>query len=169
MHTRRRTIMTAGVGLLALAGCANIKTASDVVSQQTFNDVKLLADAFTPIATQVATLAGAGPAVSAKIVELVGQIEAAAATIQPGLAIAVAQPAVSTIGSVINQIGATLSQVPGLPATIQTILTAAQSLLPLIEAAVGIAVALGASQRLGTMSPSEARVVLRSAPVSLRH
>jgi hypothetical protein len=48
-----------------------------------------------------------------------------------------------------------------LPASIQTLLTAAQTLLPVLETAVGIAVAVAATP--GGMTADQARAILAAA------
>jgi starvation-inducible outer membrane lipoprotein len=143
---------------LALAGCATAPAAT--ISNEAVTDLNLIASAFQPLGDAVASMAGATPAVIAQVNTDIAQLEAAALAVAPGVSTAVAQPSVATVGSAFQSILAALQGLT-LPSNIQAVLMAAETLLPLIQAAVGIAVAVGASET--AMTPDQARLVLQGA------
>ncbi len=155
----QRRAFLASSALAFLAGCTASTTSTAIVTATAAADLKLIADACLPLATAIAGTAGVSPGMVEQINVDVAQLEAAAVAVQPGVAVAIAAPSVSSVASVLSHILAMLSGF-ALPSNVTAILTAAQTLLPLVEAAVGIAVAVAA--RAGTMTPDQARAVLAS-------
>lgn len=154
MHRRA---FLASSALAFLTGCAASTTSANSVPVTAAADLKLIADACLPLTAAIASMASVPPALVTQINSDVAQLEAAAAAVQPGIAVVVAAPRVSTVASAISSIVTALSVV-SLPANVTQILTAVQTLLPLVEAAVGIAVAL--ASRTNVMTPEQARTVL---------
>lgn len=154
MH--RRALLAASA-LALMSGCAMSNTSANAVTATAAADLKLIADACLPLATALADMSGVAPSVVMQINADVAQLEAAAAVVQPGVAVAIAAPSVSTVASTVSSIITMLSGMT-LPASITQILTAAQTLLPLVEAAVGIAMAVAV--RTTAMTPDQARGVL---------
>jgi hypothetical protein len=145
--------------LAVLGGCATT-TPTATISNEAVTDLDLIASAFEPLGDAVASMAGATPAVIAKVNTDIAQLEAAASAVAPGVSTAVAQPSVTTVGSAVQSILTALQGLT-LPTNIQAVLTAAETLLPLIQAAVGIAVAVGAPT--AAMTPDQARLILQGA------
>jgi hypothetical protein len=154
----RRALLASSVAVLGLAGCAT--TTTSTVAATVVSDAGLIADGLLSLLTSVGSIVGITPATVAAIGNYVAQAKAAAATIVPTITAALAAPSVQTIGSAVSSIMSALGSF-SLPASIQTLLTAAQTLLPVLETAVGIAVAVAATP--GGMTADQARAILAAA------
>lgn len=159
MH-RRSVLATIPAIAVALAGCASTNSTA-TISNEAVTDLNLIATALEPLGDTVATMAGATPAIVAQVNTDVAQLAAAAQAVAPGISTAVAQPSVMTVASALQAIVNAL-QGFALPANVQSVLTAAEALLPLVQMAVGIAIAV-AAPKAGAMTPAQARVVLAAA------
>jgi hypothetical protein len=158
----RRTLLSSLALACITAGCSSINSGGTgaTVTTAAVNDAQLIVAALTPLGNQIATMSGVTPALVAQIDAEVAQAEAALPVIQPGVAQAVAAPSVTTIGSVVSSVVSAL-QGFALPDNVKDVLAAVQTLLPLVEAAVGIAIAVAAKP--GAMTPGQARAVLATA------
>ncbi len=155
MHISRRAMLR-GASLLvpvaALAGCATAQEAATVTAD--------IANEVQAIGTQVAAvLSAAGLASAGAIAADVSALSSAASAVVAGLAVTAAQPFVTQVVTAYNQLVKDIGTVT-LP-SVATILSAAQTLLPEIETAVGLVVALTAPRSgMRTMSRAQARTAL---------
>jgi hypothetical protein len=129
------------------------------IAQQTLSDVQLFASGVSKLLPIVSTLTGIQPAEVVSITTLINQIDTAAAGISSTITTTAAQPIIAQIGGYFNEL-LVLLPVLGvvLPPPIPEIIAAAKVLLPYIETAVGMLVAVSATP--GAMSVEQARTVL---------
>jgi hypothetical protein len=179
MLTRRSILTTTALALtpltgLALSGCGTIMDPSTWGTGTTAN--KVLAVVAQDAATIASGLEGALPAIgaaagmSATSVASIGQIIADVQAVSSQLAVAAstsaAQPLVQQLAADVNSIIAALQGVTTLPQQVQLALTAAAVLLPVILTAVELVIppppAAAARRSRSSMTPEQARVVLKS-------
>lgn len=165
MNTRtapsRRSILIGAAGLpaaLALESCAGQQTVPAVL-QQAAQDVALLGNGLSTVVPKLSSLVDAGTV--AKAQSWLGTITGAAAQLAQLPTTAAAQPIVQQVESAVNAILGVAAPLLAAVPTVGPILTAAAALLPSIESAVGLAVAM--IPQAGGMSPDEARLVLAAA------
>lgn len=148
---RRRLLFASA--LTPLAACAGVSV-SKVAS-----DVDLIAQAVAAVLPTIQQLVGLKTALSDKIAAIVADIQATASAISSATSTD-AVTLVSNLGSGIKSIVASLGGV-SLPAWVNTVLLAAEALLPAIESAVGITPKTAAV--FVAMTPAQARVILQAA------
>jgi hypothetical protein len=160
--TRRRLLQTTALTApaLALAACsAGSVTSTSTVAQQVIADVSTLALGVASLLPALGTLKGIPADAIAKAGTAINTITAAATQISGTITQAQALPIIQNIGANVNTLISVLTPFLGLlPPPYGTVIMAAQVLLPVIEAAVGLAVPPAA----GGMSVDHARMVLRS-------
>lgn len=157
--SRRAALGGVSMGAVALlAGCAGL-TASQV-TQKIVTDIDLVANG---LAKTIPTIQGLPsqyqPKVN-KIVTDIGYIRGLTKSISSSMSATAAQPVVSQIVNDVNAVLSAAAALP-LPAPISTILLAASVLLPVIEVGVGLPVTASAPKT--SMTPVEARAILRAA------
>lgn len=154
---KRRSIL-AGCSALALAGCAGLSPAQ--IARQAVTDLGLIANGFAAGTPELASITGISAATLTSVSALFGKAQALAAGISATVTAETAKPVVQQIeayfGEALTLLGDLL-----LPPPFSTVLTALNVLLPVVEAAVGLPVPVGAA--LGGMTPAQARAVLASA------
>lgn len=155
MH--RRTLLAGATALAAttLAACATGTPTPATVAQ----DVTLIATAFTKVLPNFVSIAGISSATTATVNQAIVDLQAAAAAVSGADTTVSAQPVVARVEADVGAVIAVLAGLP-LPGPISTVLEAAAVLLPVIEAAVGIAAAAGTAP--GTLTPAQARAALQA-------
>ncbi len=141
--------------------------------------VSCASQSLAQIATDVANLAG-GLAAAAQTLrdggmlpasqqvqldDAVTAVQAAATAVAQATTTAAQQSATQQAVAAANGMLATLASVKSLPPNVTTVLTAAQVLLPTIEALAGLPVTVAASAN--HMSPDEASTILSAAAATL--
>lgn len=94
-------------------------------------------------------------------------VQAASSAVARAANAEAAQPEVAQLVAGVNAMVAALSEVPSLPAPVPEILTAADVMLPVLEASVGLAVPVAASTT--AMTPAEADAILAGQAAQFRH
>lgn len=155
-----RRKLLAGVSALALGGCASFSTG------QIASDASNLAAGLQGMMAQLGQLALNIPTtVMSAVGTAITSLQKAADAVAGVYTTASALPLVQQIAGYVNAVVAALSSVPGIPTAIQLILQAAQAILPIIEAAVGMVVTAVSAT---AMSPTQARQILTGAAASVR-
>jgi len=146
-------------GAIALAGCSSSTTGTvpPVTLQSVANDVNLLATGLNNALSQPSVVALIPPTIEPKIQAALADLTSLASTVAASASSGATQASVTTVENDVNTIVAALAGLP-LPPPAPTILTAAEVLLPVIEAAVGLVVPPSAA--VGGMTPDEARIHL---------
>jgi len=146
-------------GAFALAGCSSSTTGTvPLVTLQTVaNDVSLLATGLNNALSQPSVVALIPPTIEPNIKVALDDLTSLASTIAASTSAGATKASVTTVENDVNTIVAALAGLP-LPPPTPTILTAAEVLLPVIEAAVGLVVPPSAA--VGGMTPDEARIHL---------
>lgn len=157
---RRHLLMTAALAPVAgaLAACSSTGSTSSMTPTQVITDIGLVAGGLAGALPGLVT-AGLPAASIASVTGLVNQIQSAADAVSASLTTTAAAPIVTQIVGVLAQIAATVG--PALPAPFGTALAAAQILLPVIAAAVGL-VSSAPSTAAVSMTHAEARAALAS-------
>ena len=145
------------VGALALAGCSSSPSTTTTTLLTVANDVSLLATGLNNALSQPAVVALIPPTIEPKIQAALDDLTNLAVTVAKSTSSTATQASVTTVENDVNTIVAALAGLP-LPPPAPTILTAAEVLLPVIEAAVGLLVPPSAA--VGGMTPDEARIHL---------
>jgi len=158
MH--RRTLLGGATALAAtmLAACA----AGTMTPATVADDVTLITTAFTAMLPTLASTPGISAAATASVDQAVVDLQSAAAAVAAADTTVSARPVVVRVEANVNAVIAVLAGLT-LPAPISTILEAVSVLLPVIEAAVGLTAPVGTEP--GTMTPAQARAVLRALSV----
>lgn len=147
----------------AFAGCSAVSPAQDI--SQAVSDLQLIAQSFTAALPAFSRIVGINSQSLSQIQSWIANITAAASGIASAANAAAAQPFVQQVESDLNAIVGALSGLP-LPAPISTVLAAAGVLLPVVEAAVGLALPPSSPARSlaarRPMTPDQARAALRS-------
>ena len=131
------------------------------------------------IATDVANLAGGVAAAAqtlrdggmlpaqqqAQLDDAVSALQAAATAVAKATTATAQQSATQQAVAAFNAVTAALAGAKGMPTNVVTVLTAAQVLLPTIEALAGLPVTASASA--ASMTPDEASTILSSAKATL--
>lgn len=162
MIASRRTLLTSGAALLALAGCQSRSTAGAGLAKQVVDDAAAVAGGLQAVLGPLVAVVGLSPATAATVSNLVGDAAAVAKQLSAAMTTSAAQPLVQQIEADVNGVVAALASLP-LPPTISMALMAAQVLLPVIEAAVNL-VATPAPPKAAAsgMTPDGARAYLKS-------
>lgn len=146
--------------ILAVAGCT--VSSGLTLSTQTAGDVVNVAAGVSSVMVLIAQSSGMAPEIVAKVANLVAKVRAAAATIVPGMLRAVAVPSVLTISQSVDDLITLLAGLPSVPEKVLQVLRATQTILPLVEAAVGVS--FSSAARVPTQTtPDQARSVLNTA------
>ena len=155
---RRSLMITAGAcAALALAACSTAQ--AQKIEAQAVADLGLVATGLETFSPLLAAIPGAPAGAITDAEAIIAEISAAAATVTSTTTEVAAQPIVSQIEGYFNSLLSIVSGI-SLPASAAKYLTAAKTLLPLIEAAVGLAIAVGVPST--GMPPAEARAILAS-------
>jgi hypothetical protein len=152
----KRVLALALCAPLALmpVGCAGVGTGTSVSVTSVATDVSTIANG---LAGAFASIPGVPSAVSTALTDLSNAASAmATATTQSAQ-----QTVVQQVETDVNAIVKAASAIPGLPAQVTVALTAAQVLLPVIEAAVNLIVPASAAAA-NAMTPDVARLVLKA-------
>lgn len=151
----RRAILAAPLAVAACSGAPMPPTQTIAVVAQ---DVQIIADGLSRAMTQIAALGvkGLTPALLDICQSALSGISSVAKAIGATTSVADAQPLVVRVEGYVNSFVGALSLLP-LPAEIKTALVAATVLLPVIEAAVNIAVPAAST----AMTPDQARTALK--------
>ena len=144
-------------GAIALAGCSSSTSTTPTTLQTVANDVSLLATGLNNALSQPSVLALIPPTIEPNISAALADLTTLATTVANSTSSTATQASVTTVENDVNTIVAALAGLP-LPPPAPTILTAAEVLLPVIEAAVGLVVPPSAA--VGGMTPDEARIHL---------
>lgn len=160
----RRRLFILGLAALpaaTLAGCAS----GPAVAPATINDINLIATALKSLMPQLGLVAGLSTTAIDIATRAIVDLQSAADAVATADTTAAAQPLVVRIASDMSAIIGALSAAE-LPEALSRALQAASVLLPIIEAAVGLAAPAGAG--IGTMTPVQARAALRtvSTPIT---
>jgi hypothetical protein len=147
------------VACLSAAGC-NTASVSPAV-QAAANDVKLIGQAFVGMLPTIATLTGMTMQTTAKISQWAGDLGAFAGSLAAMPTTSGAASVVQDVERTVNAIFSALSSVKSMPASVAGVLKAAQTLMPVIQMAVGVLTAMAPAAR--GMTPDEARAVLAVA------
>jgi hypothetical protein len=157
----RRTVLSMAAAL-PIAACAG-QSASQV-TQEVVSDIGLVATGLNGALPALAQVAGISASTVATVGQYVGKVQTLASGVSTALSTSSALSTVQQIGSVIGQIATVAG--PLLPPPWGTAVAAAEVLLPVIEAGVGMIVnatnstaAPGAAAPV--MSPDAARLILR--------
>jgi hypothetical protein len=146
-------------GAIALAGCSSSTTGTvpPVTLQTVANDVSLLATGLNNALSQPSVVALIPPTIEPQIKAVLNDLTSVAGTVGSSTSASAAKASVTTVENDVNTIVAALAGLP-LPPPAPTILTAAEVLLPVVEAAVGLVVPASAAS--GAMTADEARMHL---------
>jgi hypothetical protein len=157
---RRKVLMLLGAAApLALAACSATSTTSgSTVAAQVVSDIGLIGSGLSGALPGLVS-AGLPAANIASVTSLVNNIVQTAAGVSTSLSTTAAQPAINQIIGVVGQIAAIAG--PALPPPWGEALTAAEILLPVVAAAVGL-VLPSAAAGAAAMSPDQARLILTS-------
>lgn len=155
VHRRLLLLGLAALPAATLAGCAS----GPAVAPDTINDINLIATALKALMPQLGQVAGLSAAAMDTATQAIMDIQAAADAVTTADAIAAAQRLVVRIASDVSAVIDALSAAE-LPDALGRALQAASVLLPIIEAAVGLAAPAGAAT--GVMTPAQARAALRT-------
>jgi len=140
-------------------GVIACSSGSSVTEASVANDISLIANGFNNALSQPAVVAVIPPAVLPKIQAALADLMTVAAAVKADPASAMSKGTVATVEADVNTIVGALAGLD-LPPPAPTILAAATVLLPVIEAAVGIAVPAAAHK--STMGVEAARAHLSS-------
>lgn len=159
-----RRILLAGLAALpaaSLTGCAS----GPAVTPSTINDVNLIATALRALMPQLGLVTGLSTTVIDTATQAIVGLQSAADAVATADTLAAARPIVVRIASDVSAVISALSAVE-LPEALSRALQAAAVLLPIIEAAVGLAAPAGAAT--SAMTPAQARAALRtvSTPIT---
>lgn len=144
-----------GVGL---SGCAQLQGLSTPQKiSQVAADVAAIADGLAGVLPSLGQVSGIDAGTVAKVGGYVADLQKVAATLAGAGTTAEAQPLVKQVEQFVNAIAGALAGL-ALPPPIGPAITAASVLLPVIEAAVNLAVPAAAPA--GAMTPDEARAIL---------
>ena len=159
-----RRLLLMGLAALpaaTLAGCAS----GPAVAPTTISDVNLIATGLKALMPQLGLVTGLSTTAIDTATQAIVDLQSAADAVATADTIAAAQPLVVRIASDVSAVIGALSAVE-LPDALNRALQAASVLLPIIEAAVGLAAAVGAG--IGVMTPARARAALRtvSTPIT---
>lgn len=160
MNRFLRPMMFVVPGLMLVAACATQTPGTTPVATTP-------ATVVSDVNTIAAALQAELPALSAIPGVNVGSVSSAIADVQKAASAVTAAMALTSSQSSVNQIAADVSALVGaippgvLPPNVQTVITAAQVLLPVVELAVGLAAPAGATPT--SMTADQARAVLKAA------
>ena len=156
---RRNFLVIAAAGV-PLAACSAAQIAKvETVSGQVVNDVNIIANGVAAVLPGLSAIGAVGAGVSNAVGSLVNDAKQAASAVTTAITTVAAQPFVAQVGS---DITATVTALKGiaLPTSISGVLQAAQSLLPVVQTAVGL---LASVPLAGGMDPNAARAILAAA------
>lgn len=165
MTLSRRAALQRGLMLacapIALAGCATLtgRTAATIAAQ-VVSDAQTIATGLSGVLPALTALRTIPAATASSVSTLLSEAIGVAKSISSGMTASAAQPLVKQIEGDVNAAVQALAVLP-LPPSIESVLLAAQVLLPVVESAVGLAVPAGAVK--GGMTPAQARAVLKAA------
>lgn len=130
------------------------------ISAAVVEDIQLIGSGLSGALSGFETITGISPAAVAKIEGYVTAIEAGAASVATTVAANVAKPIATQIATDFSALETALGGIT-LPAVIQSVLSAVKTLLPYVEAGVGIltAASVKAAEETG-MTVDEARLIL---------
>ena len=156
MMMSRRALLGASALVLpfGLAACQESLT---TVPSTAVTDLNLMSQALTaqlPLLQADGVDAATIAKVQAQVTAIAGQV----ATVTITMLEAEAQPVVNQVATDVGAVETALGNIT-LPAAVQKVIAAVEALIPVVQVAVGIAVAAGAQ----TMAPEDARQVLRAA------
>jgi hypothetical protein len=156
---RRRRVLAIGslAGLLPLAACAGGQLPTPSIGVVA-NDVKIIATGLQGVMNQLGALSvpGLTPQVLNTCQTSLAGLQTCAAAIANASSAVDAKPTVEQVEGYVNAFVGALAVLP-LPAPVNTALVAATILLPVIEAAVGLAIS---NAPPATMTPDQARSAL---------
>jgi len=160
----RRHFLSISAGSVALAGCSTIGINPSPLDPVR-SDVDLIVHAFNGLMSQLATVHGMTPEMMSTITIAVNDLQTIATQLKSVNTLNDAQPYIQRIESDINSIVSVLARLQQIPQSVSIIIQAANTLLPVIENAVGIVVSPKVALRAsaGRMTTEQARNVLRSA------
>ncbi len=139
-------------GLTLLAACAN-QTPAEIATD--------VANIATGVASAAATLREGDYLTPAQLVTVdnaVSAVQAAALALANAQTSAAKDSAVEELATDVNAVDAALSEVPSVPSQVRSVLSAAEVLLPVVEAAFGVSAPF--ANTAIAMTPSEARAIL---------
>jgi hypothetical protein len=166
MHASRRIFLSRALlgstALVAVSACTNLTPAQ--IAQQALTDTQLLASGVAKIIPQLSTIPGITAAVQASATSIINKIDSAAGTLSATITNETAQPIEAQIEGYFDSL-VTIMDTFGtlLPADINSILVAAEVLLPFILQTVGLpapASAIYSSAKATSMTVAQARVIL---------
>lgn len=163
--TRRNLIRSATmipIGLV-LADCAALSSIPNVTAQ-VVSDINVIADGVAAILPGLSAVGSVGAAIASAVGALVSDAKGAASAVSTAITTVAAQPFVSTVAADITAAITAVKSIT-LPSGITNILSAAQSLLPFVQQAVGLGQTLISAIPLAgpAMSPDAARAILAAA------
>jgi len=161
----RRHFLSFSAGSVALAGCSTIGIDINNPLDPVRSDVDLIVHAFNGLMSQLATVHGMTPEMMSTITTAVNDLQTIGTQLKSVNTLNDAQPYIQRIESDINSIVGVLAKLQQIPQSVSIIIQAANTLLPVIENAVGIVVSPKVALRAsaGRMTTEQARNVLRSA------
>ncbi len=159
-----RRLVLAGLAALPaapLGGCVS----GPAITPTAINDIGLIAAALKVLMPQLGLVSGLSTAAIDTATQAIMDLQAAADAAATANTIAAARPVVTRIAADVNAVIGALSAA-SLPDALTHVLQAASVLLPIVEAAVGLAAPAGAGT--GVMTPAQARAALRtiSTPIT---
>jgi hypothetical protein len=168
----RRSFFAAILASSALVACSTI-TDSGVANAAT--DAALIADGLAAVDVQLGNLGVIDPKTMTVIGSALGSVQSVATALAKVTDKAAAQPLVTKLETYVNAFVSAAAGIPLLPPSIQLALQAASILLPVIEVAVGLVLPSAPKASAATMTPAQARLVLKgtamapaSVPTSVR-
>lgn len=160
-----RRLVLAGLAALPVAPLVGCVSGAPSVPPAALSDLNLIADALEALMPQLGLVSGLSAAAINTATQAITDLQAAADAVAAADTIAAARPIVARIASDVSAVIGALSAA-NLPEALTRALQAASVLLPIIEAAVGLAASAGAG--ISTMTPAQARATLRtiSTPIT---
>ena len=157
MIATRRALLSA-VAVLPFAGCASFGSGLAAVQ----SDAALILNGINAILPAIQSFPGVPSTLGAVVGAYIARAQAALAALRIATTAAGATPSVQSIEAAVNGIVLALGQFGvALPAPFGTYLIAAETLVPIILAAVGVSAP--AAAMAGAMTPDQARAVLAKA------
>lgn len=149
----------AGTGLVV--GCATLFNATVA---QVASDVATIVNGLEATVPAIAAAAGLSSAAAQAVTTALSSLQTLATSVSNAASTTAQKPLIQQIEADINTIVATAAAIPGLPAEVTLALEAAEALLPVIEAIVGLVVTTPATPRPGLVrrTPTHVRALLKA-------
>lgn len=159
----RRAIISAAL-FLPIGYVVSGMSSCGVSVSQLASDANTIANGITAVLPTIQTITGLSTEAAAQVTKAITAIQAGAASLA-GAAASGASAAAQAVAGGVSAISSALSSY-SVPSWVSTVLSAAETLVPLVLEAAGVALAANPAAPSSGMTPAQARAILTAAAAS---